>query len=424
MNKEIIKSERLGESYTKLHHSSGLTILLCPTPQFSSAYALFGAQVGSIDVTFKTDKDDDFVTVPAGVAHFLEHKLFESEEGDAFLRFAKTGASANAFTSFDKTCYLFSCTENFKESIEILLDFVMHPFFTEETVQKEQGIIGQEIRMYDDNPDWRVLFNLLEMLYQNNPVRTDIAGTVESIAQIDAKLLYRCYNTFYNLNNMVLAVAGNFEAQDVLDAADRILKPAEPIGLEARVPDEPRGVACHRREMKLPVAMPLFTMGFKELAGDKRENARNQVLDEILVDIIAGDASPLYRRLYDAGLINSTFGTEVFGGRDYLSTLFSGESRDPDRVYDEICKEVERLQREGIPAEAFERCRKATYGRYIRMLNRVDDVANALVQSHFCEFTIYELIDLIADCTAETLNKRLCENFAREHSALSVIQPV
>lgn len=424
MNKQTVASARLGESYQKIKHSSGLTILLCPTPQFSSAYAIFGAQVGSIDVTFKTEQEDDFVTLPAGVAHFLEHKLFESEEGDAFLRFAKTGASANAYTSFDKTCYLFSCTDQFKESIEILLDFVTHPYFTEETVKKEQGIIGQEIRMYDDNPDWRVLFNLLGMLYQNNPVRVDIAGTVESIAKIDAKLLYRCYNTFYNLENMVLAVAGNFNEADVLDAADRILKPAEHIGLETRVPQEPRGVLAHRCEMKLPVSVPIFNVGFKELAGEKAENARNQVLDEILVEIIAGDASPLYRRLYDTGLINCTFGTEVFGGRDYLSTLFSGESRDPDKVYKEICTEIERLQREGIPADAFERCRKATYGRYLRMLNRVDDIANALAQSHFCDFTIYELIDLIADCTVSTMDTRLRENFAREHSAISVIRPV
>ncbi|WP_312640611.1 EF-P 5-aminopentanol modification-associated protein YfmH, partial [Hydrogenoanaerobacterium sp.] len=226
MNKTVISSERLGENYVKIKHSSGLTMLLCPKPQFSSAYALFGAEIGSIDTTFKTSKDNDFVTVPAGIAHYLEHKLFESEDGDAFERYAKTGASANAYTSFDKTAYLFSCADNFKESIEILLDFVTHPYFTEETVRKEQGIIGQEIKMYDDNPDWRVLFNLLGALYVNNPVRVDIAGTVESIAEIDADLLYRCYNTFYNLNNMVLVVAGNFEIDTVLEAADRILKPA------------------------------------------------------------------------------------------------------------------------------------------------------------------------------------------------------
>lgn len=423
MNKTVISSDRLNERYVKIKHKSGLTMLLCPKPQFSSAYALFGAEIGSIDTTFKTGQDKDFVTVPAGIAHYLEHKLFESEDGDAFERYAKTGASANAFTSFDKTAYLFSCADNFKESIEILLDFVTHPYFTEETVRKEQGIIGQEIKMYDDNPDWRVLFNLLGALYVNNPVRVDIAGTVESIAEIDADLLYRCYSTFYNLNNMVLVVAGNFEIDTILEVADRILKPAQDVSIEAKVPDEPRTVNQPRVEMKLPVAMPMFNIGFKEITGSKRENAMNQVLDEILIEILAGEASPLYRRMYDSALINSTFGSEVFAGRDYIATLFSGESRDPDKVYDEICTEIERVQREGIDPAAFDRCRKAIYGRYIRMLNNVEGVASALMQSHFCEFNVYELIDLIADCTLNQLTKRLNDNFSREHSAISIIHP-
>jgi len=423
MNKTVISSDRLNERYVKIKHKSGLTMLLCPKPQFSSAYALFGAEIGSIDTTFKTGQDKDFVTVPAGIAHYLEHKLFESEDGDAFERYAKTGASANAFTSFDKTAYLFSCADNFKESIEILLDFVTHPYFTEETVRKEQGIIGQEIKMYDDNPDWRVLFNLLGALYVNNPVRVDIAGTVESIAEIDADLLYRCYSTFYNLNNMVLVVAGNFEIDTVLEVADRILKSAQDVSIEAKVPDEPRTVNQPRVEMKLPVAMPMFNIGFKEITGSKRENAMNQVLDEILIEILAGEASPLYRRMYDSALINSTFGSEVFAGRDYIATLFSGESRDPDKVYDEICTEIERVQREGIDPAAFDRCRKAIYGRYIRMLNNVEGVASALMQSHFCEFNVYELIDLIADCTLNQLTKRLNDNFSREHSAISIIHP-
>lgn len=423
MNKETIFSPRLGEGYMRVKHQSGLTLLLCPTPQFSSVYALFGAEVGSIDVSFKTDADDDFVTVPAGIAHYLEHKLFESEEGDAFERYAKTGASANAYTSFDKTAYLFSCSDNFEASLDILLDFVTHPYFTEETVRKEQGIIGQEIKMYDDDPGWRVMFNLLGALYKNNPVRVDIAGTVESIAQIDAPLLYRCYNTFYNLNNMVLAIAGNFEVESVLKAADKILKTAEPIKIEAKTPAEPREVNERRAEMKLPVAMPLFNIGFKQPAGTKRENALNQVLDEILLEIIAGEASPLYRRLYDTGLINPTFDTEAFTGRDFACCIFSGESREPDKVYSEICAEIDRLKAGGLDEAAFTRNKKATYGRYIRMLNHVDDIASVMMHSHFGGFTAYELIDTVADCTLEQMNLRLKENLMCEHSAISVIMP-
>ena len=213
MEKTIIRSERLGIEVCRIKHDSGLTMLLCPMEGFSTAYAAFTTKLGSVDTRFKTQDDADFVDVPEGVAHFLEHKMFENEEGDAFARYAKTGASANAFTSFDRTSYLFACTDRFSESLEILLDFVRRPYFTEASVQKEQGIIGQEIRMYDDSGDWRVMFNLLGALYHNHPVRIDIAGTVESIVQIDHELLYRCHRTFYHLNNMVLCVAGNFTVE-------------------------------------------------------------------------------------------------------------------------------------------------------------------------------------------------------------------
>ena len=206
-----IKSDRVGDKYYEVEHSSGLKIFIYPKENNNSTYAVFGTKYGSVDVNFKTSDEKETNTVPAGIAHYLEHKLFESEDGDAFTRYAKTGASANAYTSFDKTCYLFSCTENVYESLEILLDFVQTPYFTEQTVQKEQGIIGQEIRMYDDDPQWRVMFNLLRAMYHNHPVRVDIAGTVESIAEITPELLYKCYHTFYNLNNMVLCVAGNVD---------------------------------------------------------------------------------------------------------------------------------------------------------------------------------------------------------------------
>lgn len=330
---ETIGSSLLEEQYYKVMHKSGVTLLLCPMRGFSTAYALFGTNYGSMDVTFKTPEDEDFVEVPAGIAHYLEHKLFENEDGDAFQRFAATGASANAYTSFDKTCYLFSCTQNFEKSLEILLDFVTRPYFTDETVQKEQGIIGQEIRMYDDNPDWQVYFNLLKALYQKNPVRVDIAGTVESIAEINKELLYRCYNHFYNLHNMVIAIAGNFTVESVLEVADRVLKAAEPFQTKRRLPEEPDEVCQRKIETELEVATPMFQMGFKLKGGDSAENMRNQILDEILVEIIAGENTPIYRELYDKGLINATFGGEAMAVRSLLAVTFGGESREPETVY-------------------------------------------------------------------------------------------
>ena len=259
---ESVASRRLGEGYTRIEHPSGLTLMLCPMKGYSTAYALFATRCGSIDDSFSIG-DGEMVQVPNGIAHFLEHKLFESEEGDAFEQYAKTGASANAYTSFDRTAYLFGCTDRFRESLEILLNLVTTPYFTEQTVKKEQGIIGQEIRMYDDDPDWRVYFNLLGALYQEHPIRIDIAGTVESIAGISADLLYRCYNAFYNLNNMVLSIAGNFEIKDVVEACDKILKPAAPVRVSTREVQEPDEIRTRRVEQTLEVAAPLFQIGFK-----------------------------------------------------------------------------------------------------------------------------------------------------------------
>lgn len=422
MQKSIVKSDRLGEQFQVIDHPSGLRMLLYPMEGFSGAYSLFATKYGSVDTRFKTDKDADFVDVPAGIAHYLEHKMFENEDGDAFMLYAKTGASANAYTSFDRTAYLFSCTENFAQSLDILLNFVSSPYFTPETVQKEQGIIGQEIGMYDDNADWRVYFNLLGALYHNNPVRIDIAGTVESIAKIDADLLYRCYHTFYNLHNMVLAIAGNFDVQTVLDIADRNLKAAEALHVERGAFDEPREVRTAFVEQHLPVAQPMFQIGFKGVPGSESENMVGQILDELLIEMIAGEATPLYRRLYDAGLVNQTFSGESMGSRDYALAIFGGESRDPGKVNDELLAEITRMRREGIDADTFARCKKAIYGRYVGMYGRTESVAGMMVSTHFAGVGLYEPLNIVADITKEQLETRMQQSFDPAHSALSIVR--
>ena len=222
MQKSVIKSSLLNKKFSLIKHSSGLNIFLYPMPGFSSNYAIFGTKYGSVDNAYLDDNGQK-VDLPEGIAHFLEHKLFESEDGDAFSKYAKTGAYSNAYTSFDRTCYLFSCSNRFYDNLKILLDFVRSPYFTEATVNKEQGIIGQEIKMYDDMPNWRVMFNMLEGMFYTHPVRIDIAGTVQSIAKITDKTLYDCYNRFYNLSNMFLVLAGDFDEGQVLDFINKNL---------------------------------------------------------------------------------------------------------------------------------------------------------------------------------------------------------
>ena len=418
---ESVASRRLGEGYTRVEHPSGLTLMLCPMKGYSTAYALFATRCGSIDDSFSIG-DGEMVQVPNGIAHFLEHKLFESEEGDAFEQYAKTGASANAYTSFDRTAYLFGCTDRFRESLEILLNLVTTPYFTEQTVKKEQGIIGQEIRMYDDDPDWRVYFNLLGALYQEHPIRIDIAGTVESIAGISADLLYRCYNAFYNLNNMVLSIAGNFEIKDVVEACDKILKPAAPVRVSTREVQEPDEIRTRRVEQTLEVAAPLFQIGFKGRAKSYRENILAQVTGELVCDLIAGESTALYRELYDEGLINAVFDTEVMAGPNYLVNIFSGESRDPDAVFARLTDGVRALQERGISEEDFERARRAAYGRYVGIYGNVESMAGMMVLAKLADFGAYEPLDLLGELTLNDAQAFLRENFDTERCALSVVR--
>lgn len=424
MNKNTIKSNVLSEQYYSFTHESGLTILLYPMKGYSSSYALFGTKYGSIDTTFKTDKDTEYTTVPEGIAHFLEHKLFESEDGDAFALFSKTGASANAFTSFEKTCYLFSTTDNFDESLKALMKFVQEPYFTKETVEKEQGIIGQEIRMYDDDPGWRVFFNLLNALYKNNPVRIDIAGTVESIAKIDVDLLYKCYNTFYNLNNMVVAIAGNFDAKSAITIVEESLKSKEKVIVDAKIQDEAPQVAQKEISQNLEVSMPLFNIGYKEKPVAEIDMLKTQIEYELILNAIVGKGSKLYKEMYNEGLINSTFGKEVFMGRGYTANIFAGESRNPNLVMQKINEEICSFKNQGISRETFERIKKAMYGRALMNFNEVDEVANDLVSTYFSGNTIYDTMDIAASMTIDDINSLLGQSFNEEGLAISVINPV
>lgn len=423
MDIKQIKNEALGEFYYTFKHPTGLQIYVMPKENYSSAFAVFGTNYGSIDTGFKRSDENDFASIPEGTAHFLEHKLFESEELDAFARYAKTGASANAYTSFDQTCYLFSCSANFKENLEILLDFVQHPYFTQETVEKEQGIIGQEIRMYQDVPSWQVMFNLLRALYSNHPVRIDIAGTVESIAEIDAPLLYRCYNTFYNLNNMALAVAGNVTVDEVIEVANKMLAKAEPVTIQRVDHKEPAEVAQKYIEQELAVATPQFMLGYKETNPTAEVSLKQRLETSVLLEIIAGRTSPLYNTMFEQGLINSEFGTEYFVGNGYAAILFSGETGKYEKVVELIKAEIERLRKEGIDKDEFELVRRKLYGRSIMAFNDVDSLANSLVAAHFLNVGLFDDMTLLSEMTVQDIENRLKNTLSDEYSALSVILP-
>ncbi len=420
MKKEYFESD-IGESYVKAVLSSGLKIFVLEKPQYNSSYAIFGTKYGSIDTCFSVNGEE--TKVPEGIAHFLEHKLFESEDGDAFTKYAATGAYANAFTSFDKTCYLFSCTNKFYENLDILLSFVQSPYFTEATVQKEQGIIGQEIRMYDDSPGWRVMFNMLMAMYKNHPVRIDIAGTVESIAQINADLLYKCYNTFYNPANMFICIAGNVDTERVLKQIKNAIKPSSPLEIIRINDEEPEEIENSYIEQKLAVAQPLFCFGYKEPIKNPERSVKERICSAILMELIAGDTSPLYKRLIDMGLINDEFSSEYFNGFGYSTVIFEGESSNPKKVAEEIKAEVERLKRDGIDKKLFSAIRCGMYGNAIRLFDSVESIAMQMVDCAMTESGLFDEIKYLKAVTADDVYKRL-SLLDNDKTVLSVINPI
>lgn len=419
---KTVDSAVLHEKYYEIDHKSGLKIFVMPKEHYSSAYAVIGTRYGSIDTKFKRSDRSDFVTVPEGIAHFLEHKLFESEELDAFTRYAETGASANAYTSFDKTCYLFQCTDRFEDSLRILLDFVTHPYFTKETVEKEQGIIGQEITMYYDVPGWMSTFNLLKCLYKNHPVRIDIAGTVDSISHITDKLLYDCYDTFYNLNNMALAVVGNVDVDSVLAVCDEVLKKSADVKIERAFEQEPREIVKSYEEYHLSVGMPVFSFGYKEECKTPMRTVKELIEMNVLLEVLAGETSPLYTSLFEKGLINSSFSKEYFVGNGYEAVIFDGESNNAAEVAQKIKAEVENLRTNGFSDERFEAARRSLYGKEIMSYNDIDDVANSMIASCFGGFGVFDALEIYKSVQKSDIEKLLAEKLNEQYSALSIVK--
>ncbi len=414
-----------GETLYYKNHPSGLEIYIMPRKGYSSNYALFATKYGSVDSSFKVPGECEVTNVPDGIAHYLEHKMFDQPDNtNIFDEFAKYGGNANAFTSFNMTGYLFSCTDCFYENLKTLMDYVQTPYFTEESVKKEQGIIGQEIKMYDDNAPWRVFFNLLGCLYKNHPVKKDIAGTVESISKIDSKLLYNCYNTFYNLSNMAIFVTGDFDVEKTLSVIEENIKNNEPFTeeIERYYPEEPKDVNASFYSQKLSVAKPLFMIGFKDTdvgyGGEKL--LKKSIEMEILSEMLFGKSTDLYNELYNSGLINNTFSSEFNPQISYGFMAIEGESEDPKKVYDTILNSIEKTI---LSKEDFERKKKVVWGDYIRSFNDIESYAHTFITELFTDSNYFDYPKVFDSVTFEDIKKRFETNFKREYSALSVVEP-
>ena len=420
MKTEFFKNSLLGQySLTKL--DNGLSVYIMEKPGFDSCFAAFGTKYGSINTKFSRNNGPE-IEVPAGIAHFLEHKLFESEDGDAFSRFAKTGAYCNAYTSFDKTCYIFSCTGNFKANMDILLDFVQSPYFTAETVKKEQGIIAQEIKMYEDNPGWRVFFNMLGKMYEDHPVKIDIAGTVESIAEIDDKLLYECYNTFYNPANMFICVAGNVKTEELLRQIENGIKKSEAITVNSSYSAEEKTVKEHYAEQTLEVAKPLFCIGFKDVFEGRRVDIKARAVADITLEYLCGDCSKLYRRLLSLKLIDNEVSAEHFQGEGYSAFVIEGESDDPKAVSKEILNEIKAVIRDGVDEKLLAAIKKAAYGDAVKRFDSTDSIVTDMIDCAISGGGLFDTTEVLKEITAGDVTECLTK-FTDEAMVLSVINP-
>ncbi|MBC1357619.1 EF-P 5-aminopentanol modification-associated protein YfmH [Listeria booriae] len=392
---------------------NGLQVYVLPKHGFSKTFAIFTTNYGSIDNEFVPLGQEAFTRVPDGIAHFLEHKLFEKEDGDVFFKFGEKGAFTNAFTSFTRTAYLFSSTSNVEENLETLVDFVQEPYFTEETVEKEKGIIGQEIQMYDDDADFRVYFGAIENMYHHHPVKIDIAGTVESIADIDKDLLYLCYNTFYHPSNMILFIVGNVDPEQAIDQvranqAKKTFAPAKPI--KRHFPDEPKSVAVPKKTLKFPVQIAKNLVAIKEDIGLLRgkEAVQHEMTGDIMLELLFGTTSAAYLDLYDQGIIDDTFGFDYSLQDSFSFVLIGGDAKDPDLQESKIKETLENAIQTGFNEADLELIKRKKMGQFLRSLNSPEFIANQFSQYIFEEASLFDILPAIEAVTVADV-----ENFLK-----------
>ncbi|WP_121639877.1 EF-P 5-aminopentanol modification-associated protein YfmH [Virgibacillus sp. Bac330] len=404
MNKHIYSD--IDETLYTEKLANGLTVFLLPKPELAKTHALFTTNYGSIDLHFAPIGKDEVITVPEGVAHFLEHKLFESEEGDVFHDFSKQGASANAYTSFTKTAYLFTATDQIEKNVETLIDFVQHPYFTDESVKKEKGIIAQEIRMYDDQPDWQAFMGTIKAMFQNHPINVDIAGTVESIYQITKEDLYTCYHTFYHPENMVLFIAGNFEpekmGQLIRENQDK-KQFAKMEQLKRKFPNEPNAVAEREKRITMPVSIPKCTLGIKRVNQQltKDELLIEDLLQDMLLDYYFSKGGPFYEELYNENLIDDSFFFESNIDRDFGYVLIGSNTKDPKQFSERLKSMLLGIQEANLNVESFQRIKKKKIGQLLRMMNRLENIANAYTHYHMLGIDFFTLLSVVRELTLE-----------------------
>ncbi len=350
--------------------------------------------------------------------------MFEQESGiNSLDTLTALGVEANAYTTNDHTAYLFECTENFYPALDELMDYVQHPYFTDENVEKEKGIIGQEIMMYDDYPEWKVYLNTLEAMYHEHPVKLDITGTIETISHIDKDILYKCYNTFYNPANMAMVICGDFEPEKLLEEIKKRLIEKKANGEIKRIyPEEPESIVKEKTEQKMDVSEPLFTIGIKDKVATQKEKVKKHLAIEILLNMLIGKSSDLYQELYKSGVMFSMPGVDYEFSRDYAHILVTGQSKEPEKVYESFKNTIRELKEKGLESEEFKRMKKMLYGSFIKEYDEPGDIARMFLADLFKGIISFEYLEEITTINEQYVEQILNEVFNENKMILSVIK--
>ena len=422
---QIIENLKVKEKLYIEKLENGLTVMIIPKKNIQKKYVIFGTYFGSVDNHFIDPKTNQEISIPDGVAHFLEHKMFEQKSGKNSLdTLSELGVDANAYTTNDHTAYLFETTENFYEALDELMDYVQNPYFTDENVEKEKGIIGQEIKMYEDHPGWQVYLNTMKCMYKENPVRNDIAGTIESISKIDKDVLYTCYNTFYNPSNMALVVCGDFEPEKLLEEIKTRLIPKENQAEIKRIyPEKDNKIMQKEKIVKMEVNTPLFMIGFKDNQEEADNIVKKHIAIEILLNILLGQSSDLYKELYEHGYLISTPDLDYEFSKEYAHILISGQSKSPKEVVIKLLEKINKLKTNGIEEEQFNRIKKKIYGNYVTEYNSVEEISRMFLADYFKGINSFDYLENYNLITIDYVKQILNEIFVEENMVVSIVEP-
>lgn len=424
---QIIENSNVNEKLYIEKLDNGLTIMIMPKKNIQKKYVIWATNFGSIDNRFIMPNDKEEISIPDGVAHFLEHKMFEQPNGTNSLDILTAlGVNANAYTTTDHTCFLFECTDNFYPALDELMNYVQTPYFTDQNVEKEKGIIGQEIKMYDDYPSWVVYMNAMRCMYKNNPIKIDIAGSIDSISKINKEILYKCYNTFYHPSNMVMAFVGDFMPDELIKDVIKRLKPTENLGEIKRIyPEEPKTIVQKEAIKQMEVSMPIFVIAIKDDIDRLNNNeslVKKHIAIEILLNMLIGKSSKLYKKLYEEELITEEPYLEYEFSKQYAHIAITGQSNNPKEVLKRLQEEIKNMKSKEIDIAHFQRIKNMIYGNYVKEYNDVSQIGRMFVSDYMKGINSFEYIENYNQVTSEYVKQVLEDVFKEDKTVISIIE--